>query len=94
MASQKARNVMKKKVNRGHKEFQDLVDEMVIDLVQQDMEKNGTEARKKAEEEHKVCLAITESKFLARIGITTINDGAMAIFSLNVRSCQGSKQCG
>lgn len=51
----------KKKVNRGNKEFQDLVDEMVIDLVQQDMENNGTEAREKAEEEHKVRLVIMES---------------------------------
>lgn len=53
--NQKTRDIMTKKVKRGEREFQDLVDEMVVDLVQQDMEKAGEEARRKAVEEHKVC---------------------------------------
>lgn len=44
----------KKKISRGDKGFQDLVDEMMIDLVQQEMEMRGEEAREKAETEHKV----------------------------------------
>lgn len=49
---EKARKVKSKKVNRGDKEFQELVDEMLVDLVQQDMEAAGEEARRKAEKEH------------------------------------------
>lgn len=44
---------MRKKIKRGDKEFQELVDEMLVDLVQQDMNAAGEQARKKAEDEHK-----------------------------------------
>eukprot|EP00903_Cladosiphon_okamuranus_P016231 g14974.t1 len=50
----KARKVRSKKVKRGDKEFQDLVDEMLADLVHQDMEAAGEKARRKAEKEHEV----------------------------------------
>ncbi|CAM9498728.1 unnamed protein product, partial [Ectocarpus fasciculatus] len=53
-AAQKTRKVMGKKVKRGDKEFQEIVDEMVVDLVLQDMEAAGEIARKKAEQEHEV----------------------------------------
>lgn len=39
-------------VKRGDKEFQEIVDEMVIDLVRQDMDEAGEGARRKAEKEH------------------------------------------
>lgn len=42
-------------VNRGNREFQDLVDEMLADLLEQDMDKAGEDARKKAEKEHQAC---------------------------------------
>ncbi|CAM9225803.1 unnamed protein product, partial [Sphacelaria rigidula] len=57
--SRKIQSAAKKKVGRGHKGFQDLVDEMMIDLVQQEMEERGEEAREKAEAEHKVLRRIT-----------------------------------
>lgn len=47
---------MSKKVKRVDKEFQELVDEMVADLVLQDMDAAGEVARRKAEEEHQVSL--------------------------------------
>lgn len=50
--AEKARNVRSKKVKRGDKEFQDLVDEMMVDLIQQDMDAAGEEAKRKAEKEH------------------------------------------
>ncbi len=53
---QKARKVMSKKVNRADKEFQELVDEMMADLVLQDMDAAGEAARRKAEEEHEASL--------------------------------------
>lgn len=49
---QKASKVRSKKIKRGDKEFQDMVDEMLVDLVHQDMERAGEEARRKAEKEH------------------------------------------
>lgn len=57
-AAQKTRKVMGKKVKRGDKEFQEIVDEMVVDLVLQDMEAAGEIARKKAEQEHEVRLCL------------------------------------
>lgn len=51
---QKARKVMTKKVKRGDKEFQELVDEMMADLVLQDMDAAAEAARRKAEQEHEV----------------------------------------
>eukprot|EP00752_Nemacystus_decipiens_P010775 g9584.t1 len=48
----KASKVRSKKIKRGDKEFQDLVDEMLFDLVHQDMDSAGEEARRKAEKEH------------------------------------------
>lgn len=56
VATQKARKVMGKKVKRGDKEFQEIVDEMVVDLVLQDMEAAGENARRKAEQEHEARL--------------------------------------
>lgn len=50
---------MSKKVKRGNKEFQDLVDEMLVDLVHQDMEAAGEEARRKAEKEHEASLSVS-----------------------------------
>lgn len=55
-AAQKTRKLMGKKVKRGDKEFQELVDEMVVDLVLQDMEAAEETARRKAEQEHEVRL--------------------------------------
>lgn len=49
---QKVHKARSKKVNQGDKEFQDLVDEMLADLVLQDMQAAGEEARRKAEKEH------------------------------------------
>ncbi|CAM9129395.1 unnamed protein product [Ectocarpus sp. 12 AP-2014] len=54
VVTQKASKVMGKKVKRGDKEFQEIVDEMVVDLVLQDMEEAGENARRKAEQEHEV----------------------------------------
>lgn len=51
-AALKASKVRSKKVKRGDREFQDLVDEMMVDLVNQDMEAAAEEARRKAEQEH------------------------------------------
>ena len=48
----KANKVRSKKIKRGDKEFQDLIDEMLADLVRQDMERAAEEARGKAEKEH------------------------------------------
>lgn len=40
-------------MRRGDKEFQELVDEMVADILQRDMDAAGQKARRKAEDEHK-----------------------------------------
>lgn len=40
-------------MRRGDKEFQELVDEMVADILQRDMDAAGEKARKQAENEHK-----------------------------------------
>lgn len=53
-AAQKTQKVAMKKVKRGDREFQELVDEMIADLVQQDMDVAGEAARKKAGKEHEV----------------------------------------
>ena len=65
-------------MRRGDKEFQELVDEMVADILQRDMDSAGQKARRKAEHEHK---ASVEKEYLLSIGLRT---GAAVLLVLQI----------
>lgn len=67
--AQKSQKLMGKKVKRGDREFQELVDEMVVDLVQQNMDAAGEAAKQKAEDEHEV----------RRFSMTTISSQVLLV---------------